>query len=440
MCAAGILFLSGPINLLAAPKPAALPVLSRALTLNEAVAVALANSLMLKETQADADAASARARSARAQASPILSTTTYGTIGDSSNIFTTSPGVAPQNLFAVPPHGFADQNLMLMIPLYTGGRIAGRIQSGKSQAAAAGASLDAARLSLVETVTEAYATALLRQSLVDAAQSRLAAEDEQVRVTQEKVNTGRSAPVDLLREQAEQADARQALLRVQNDAALALVSLKVVLGVSQDSLITFSDTLDGLVHQPITMPTDLQEAQRLALARRPELIASAQTVEAAKAAVKDAQGAYAPQVYGVAMGDAMALSQGTSRAGYSIGITASLPLVDGGQRRADVDAAKARLARAEAEEQVVQQQIIQDVTVAWLTLQTAIESNKAAIAGVTAAREAYSLADLRYNAGKSVAAERLDALAALTRAQGSLAQAMSDLVVARRILRQAVGA
>ena len=438
MCAAGIFFLSGPLSLSAAPEPVGLPVLNRALTLNEAVA--LANSLTLKEALADADAASAGAQSARAQASPSLSTTTYGTTGDSSNIFTTSPGVAPQNLLSVPPRGFADQNLMLMIPLYTGGRIAGRIQAGRSQAAAARASLDAARLSLVETVTEAYATVLLRQSLADAAQSRLTAEDEQVRVTQEKVNMGRSAPVDLLREQAEQADARQALLRAQNDAALALVSFKVTLGVSQDSPLTLSNTLDGLARQPITLPSDLQEAQRLALAHRPELVAAAQTVEASKAAVKDAQGANAPQVYGVAMGDAMALSQGPSRAGYSIGITASLPLVDGGQRRADVNAAKARLARAEAEEQVVQQQIIQDVSAAWLTLQTAIESNKAALAGATAAREAYRLSDLRYNAGKTVVSERLDALAALTRAQGSLAQTMSDLVGARAALQKADGA
>ncbi len=424
------------------PSSADVPTLtvsSGRLSLQDAVAVALANNLTLKEAQADADAALAGARSVKAQASPSLSTTTYATTGDSSNIFTTSPGVGPQNLFNVPPHGFADQNLMLMIPLSTGGRLAGRTQAGRSQAAAASSSLDAARLSVAESVTEAYVTALLRQSLVDAAQSRLAAEDEQVRVTQEKVNTGRSAPVDLLREQAEQADAQEALLRAQNDAALGLVNLKVVLGVSQDSPITLSDTLDGLAGQPIALPVSLQEAQRLALARRPELAAAAQIAEAAKAAVRDAQGAYQPQVYGVAMGDAMALTQGRSRAGYSVGITASLPLVDGGQRRADVDAAKARMARAEAEAQVVQQTVTQEVTAAWLNLQVATVANRATGAGLIAAREAYRLADLRYNAGKSVAAERLDALAALTRARGSQAQVTSDLVIARAKLKRSMG-
>ena len=144
----------------------------------------------------------------------------------------------------------------------------------------------------------------------EAAQARLDAEDEQVRVTQEKVLTGRFAPVELLREQAEQADARQSLLRAQNDAALALVSFKVTLGVSQASPIILSDTFAGLSDQPTAFPGTLEEAQRLAPLRRPELIAAGQSVEAARGAVKEAQGAYAPQVYGVAMGDAAAFFAG----------------------------------------------------------------------------------------------------------------------------------
>ena len=136
----------------------------------------------------------------------------------------------------------------------------------------------------------------------------------------------------------------------------------------------------------------------------------------------------------------MALSQGPGRVGYSLGIIVSLPLADGGQRRADVDAAKARLARAETEEQITQQSVAQDVVSAWLTLQTAAEAARAADVGVTAAAEAYHLADLRYNAGKSVAAERLDALAALTRAQGNSAQATANLVIARaRLIRATAG-
>ena len=112
-----------------------------------------------------------------------------------------------------------------------------------------------------------------------------------------------------------------------------------------------------------------------------------------------------------------------ARAGYTVGLTASLPLYDGGQRRAEVDAAKARAARAQADALNVQELVERETASAWLTWQTATAQVQAANAGVSAAQQGYDLANLRYNAGKSTTAERLDALATLVRAQGAVAQA-----------------
>ena len=403
-----------------------------------ALSVASVNSLTLKQMQADANSASAAAQSAKAQTKPSLSTTTYATVGDSFNILTTSPGVMPQNIFAVPPHGFADQNLMLMVPLLTGGRLESSVTAARRQGEAAQLSVQASRLTVAEAVTEDYTTAALQRDLVGVAQARLTAEDEQVRVTQEKVGAGRSAPVDLLREQAEQADARQALLAARNSAALALVSLRAALGVSQASRIVLSDDLEVLAGMEATAPASLQDALRQAEGRRPELAAAQRQMEAAQAGVSAVQGAYSPQVYGVAMGDAMT-GERAGRTGYTVGLTASLPLYDGGQRRADADGAKARLDRARTDAQQARQQVDQQVAAAWLTLQTATAQVQAARAGVAAAQVSYSLMTLRYNAGKSVTAERLDALSALTRAQGSAAQAKANMVIARARLQAALG-
>lgn len=413
------------------------PTVRQTLSLSQAVTLALANNLTVRAVGAEADAAAAQVRSTRAAQRPGLSTTTYATVGNSGNIFNTSPGVGPVNLFSVPSRGFVDQNLMLMVPLSTGGRLRARTEAAQGQAQAAVLSDQATRLSVVRDVTLAYHTALLRQALVAVAQAREDAEDEQVRVTQAKVDTGRLAPVDLRREQAEQADARQAVLAAQNDASLALVDLKTVLGMDQASPLTLTDTLDSLAAQTVRLPASLDEARRQAAAR-PEIAAAQHQVEAARAGVRDAREAYSPQVYGVAMGDAMT-EAGGGRLGYSVGLTASLPLADGGQRRADVDAAKARLARAEADAESVRQGVAREVSAAWLTQQTAHAQVDAAQMGVAAAHEAFDLATLRYNAGKSVTAERLDALAALTRAQGTLAQAKADLLSARTRLLAALG-
>ena len=416
-----------------------MPILSNAtLSLRDALKIAVQNNVTLKQMQADARSASAAARSANAQTKPSLSVTTYGTIGDSSNILTSSPGVMPQNIFAVAPHGFADQDLMLMVPLLTGGKLGSASAAAQKQGEAALLSVQASRLTVTETVTEDYANAALQQTLVGVAQARVTAEDEQVRVTQERVDTGRSAAVDLLREQAEQADARQALLAAQNNAALAFVNLKTVMGVSQGSDFTLSNTLDALMGTASLAPASLQETLRQAERHRPELTSAQKQVEAAQAGLHNAQGTYAPQIYGVAMSDAMT-GQRVGRTGYTVGLTASLPLYDGGQRRADVDEARARLDRVRADALQVRQTVDQQVAIAWLMLQTATAQVQAADGGVAAAQESYNLENLRYKAGKLIIAERLDALSALTRAQGTVAQAKAGLVIAHAQFQAALG-
>ncbi len=415
-----------------------LPLVTRTLSLRDAITLALSGSFSLRGAEADAAVAAAQATATAAQQRPGLSTTTYATAGDAANIFTTSPGVGPTNYFNVTPKGFADQNLMLMVPLYTGGRLQARTQAARSQALAAGLTGQAARLAVVRDVTLAYHAVLRQQALAAAAQARVEAEDEQMRVTQEKVAAGRLAPVDLLREQAEHADALQAQLAAQNAVDLSLVEMKIALGVAPTSRITLSDTLDDLTPQDASLPQTLEEALRQADAGRPEIEAARRQMEAAGAGLRDVRGTYAPQVYGVAMGDATA-APGGRRLGYSVGLTASLPLYDGGQRRADVDTAHGRVLRAEADAEGVRQNVTREVSSAWLSLQTATAQRAAAQVGVAAAKQAYDLATLRYNAGKGIAAERLDALAALTRARGGLAQATSDAVDARTRLLQAVG-
>lgn len=424
---------------LAALSPPAAAEDARPLSLRDALALAQVNNVSVQQSRADADEAAAAARSAQAQQQPSVSTTTYATAGDSSNVLTTSPGVMPQNIFIVPPRGFADQNVMVMVPLFTGGTLAGRAASARSLGAAAQAGVQGSLLTVTASVTQAYADAALQTALTATAQARLTAEDEQVRVTRERVKVGRLAPVDLLRERAAQAEARQGVLAAANARGLALVSLKSLLGTSQSSEWKLTDTLDDLSAQTSSLPSTLDAALQTARERRPEIQAAQSRVQATQAEVGARKGAYAPQVYAVGMADVMTASGGAGRAGFTVGLTASLPLYDGGERRADVDGASARLARARADADQSRQQVEQETASAWLTWQTATAQVEASGAGVSAAQEGYALANLRYNAGKSLTAERLDALAALARAQGALAQAKADVVTARARLQAAIG-
>ena len=435
-CAAG-LFLTSSLVCAASVTVPDLPMVNNAsLSLKDAVNIAMVDNITLQEADTDAKSAGAASKSAKAMLSPTVSMTTYGMYGDTSNVAASSPGVLPQNIMLVDPNGFADQNVTVMVPIYTGGKLELNSASAHQQSQSAGFMAAGAKIAVTEAVTEAYANTALQQSLVDTAQARLTAEDEQVRITQQKVDAGSSAPVDLLREQAEQADAKQGVLAAQNGAGLALIQLKSAIGVSQESQITIADTLDSLSEtelSPATLADSLSQAEK----NRPEMAAAATQIAAAKSGVGAVRGEYAPQIYGLAMGDAM--SGSPAHMDYTVGISASLPLFDGGQLGADRDTASAKLERAQEAAQQTRQQVDQEAASAWLTEQTAVSEVEAATAGAAAAQQGYDLAVMRFNAGKSVEADRLDALSALVRAEGDLAQAKAGMVIARAKLKAAVG-
>ena len=344
----------------------------------------------------------------------------------------------PENILAVPSQGFADQNVIAMAPLYTGGKLAGRVKSAKFQTAAAKLGIAAAEITAQSDVTQAYAHVLVDQELARVAKGKVTAEEDQVKVSQDKLNVGHAALVDVLREQAEVADGYQAQIAADNNMTLAMLDLTTLLDLQVDSQITLTDTLDSALAQSPPIPATLVDALKLAFTVRPDLQAANSQSDAAAANVVAAHGAYAPQIYGVGMADA-SLQNGGSGVGFTVGITASLPLYDGGERRADIDGARAKLERSHTDSLKVRQEIAEQVSAGWLNLQTAIAQVDAASAGLTAATEGYRLADLRYNAGKSTTAERLDALAASIRAEGALAQAKGDVIMARGMFLAAIG-
>ncbi|MGO8671463.1 MAG: TolC family protein [Capsulimonadaceae bacterium] len=415
-----------------------LPVMNSALTLRDALAVAAEHNIARQQAGVDTSIATDAVQSARSQTEPGIAATTYGLAGNAASIVGTPPGVFPSNNISAASGGALGENFILMAPLYTGGRLSGPLDSARRRSEAAALAQSETDLATQESVVDAYTGSLLDSALVDVAQARLTAEDEQVRVTQDRVTAGSVPPLDLLREQAEEASAKQQVVAAQSVADIAVVQLKAALGISQASTITLADTLDTIA-LPAGLPAGLPQAIAAAEANRPDLRAACKGIDAAREDLRAAEGTYAPQIYAVGMADVPTRSTGAGQGDYTVGLTAGIPLFDGGERRAEVGAARKRLERAILDTQSLRQTIDQEVATAWLNLQSTTQEVTTAQAGVTAAQQAYDLATLRYNAGKSVVAERLDALAALTRARGDLAAATAAILTARARLMTSMG-
>ena len=109
------------------------PRLSGPLSLKDAVETALRENFDVQAVRFEADAAHEETRSLRAMTRPQISANTYVSSGDMRNILGTPPGSSPANALTVPTKRFVDQNLTLMVPLYTGGKLGNLVKAASQR-------------------------------------------------------------------------------------------------------------------------------------------------------------------------------------------------------------------------------------------------------------------------------------------------------------------
>ena len=422
------------VNAFAQTPGADRPAISGALTLDSAVKTGLRESLALRVSQADIKSATAATRIARSQKLPQLSATTYLTYGDFANIYNASPNVTPANSIVAPSQGYADQNFTLSVPLYTSGRLENQIRAASGRERAASLDLGEMRLEIALKIKEAYYRALLAGEGIKVGQARSEAAAELIKNAQALFEAGKGLQASVFRAEAEAADARRMLMNAENLQAKAMLEMKVEMGVRLDSDIRLANALE-FVPTVQDLAAQLSEAAR----RRPGLQSANMKIAASRdetQAVKSSQGL---QVYAVAMADGLISHPLGTREGYSVGLTLSLPILDGGRRRAETAQARALEDRLEAEERNLSLRIESEVREAWLDHQTANENYQSAISALKSAQSAYDVTALRVQNQKGLLIEQLDSQSALTQARLNVAQAIYERSVAIARLKRAVG-
>jgi outer membrane protein TolC len=469
-----LLLLAAPAVVLAAPDPpvppagsapepgslekllASRPVVNGPLTMDQAVETALRESPVVRGAVEEVEAAAGWLAAARAERRPWVSANLFASGGNNTNIVAGPAPTQPQMIMGLPKGGFFEANLMAMVPLFTSGRLQAMVRQAAAQRDASKADLESQRQEVALMVRMAYREALARRSLVEVWRARLQEDEERLRLDREKVAAGRIPAFYVQRDEAEVAATRQDLTNAGRDVELSLLQLRTVMGVSPASRIEIpgsleyqssADFLSRLAvgapapagssgASPSALPPDLASLLRLAERQRPELQASALRTRAVTAETASLRGAYGPQVSLFAMGDALTEEP---HGGLTAGVAASFPLFNGGQRRARLQTAGAERRRQEQEQQRIALQVSQEVSAALLNLRAAEQNIATAQAALVAAREDYRVAAMRYDAGRSIGVEVLDALTARVRAESNVVQALFQYNVQRDRLLRAVG-
>jgi len=401
------------------------------LSLAGALEFAAKNNPLVLGAAADLAAAREAAGGARSRRLPSLSANGFATVGSYGSIYPSAPRVDPTYSLLAPKGGLLDANLMLMWPLLTGGLIEAMVVSAGGLEAAAGYDLQDARADAALGVEDAYFRALLAAENATAEEGRVEASADMVNRTILLAEAGKGIEASVRRAQAELAQARRSLATARGERAKALLGLKSTLGIDLDSEITLSDPLpDTQAAKPVAVyAQSADKARGMVLAARARL-------GAAEADVRAAEGSQRPQLYGVAMADA---ATQTGSRGASVGLVLSVPVFDGGGRRAETARVRAMRDRAAANVRQAELNAQREVRQAYVDRTTADENVRSAQASVEGAKASYEVVALRVANGKGILVEQLDALQALRRARADFAQARYDRAIAEARLRRAAG-
>src|SRR5579862_7076891 len=144
--------------------------------------------------------------------------------------------------------------------LFTGGRMTSQRAAADAQARSASVEVSSQQAQLALTVTQAYYDAILTDQLVAIADSALAETDDILRQTQLQRQVGNAAEYDLLRAQVARDNQVPVLLQAKSGRQVAYLRLKQLLNLSLDDSVRLTTKLDAsgepALPQSATAPTD----------------------------------------------------------------------------------------------------------------------------------------------------------------------------------------
>lgn len=290
------------------------------------------------------------------------------------------------------------------------------------------AEVEAAHYGLLVARAQVEALAQLEVSLqasLEAAEARL--------------RGGLASRADELRARAALAEAQLARQAAERDQAKAEAALKQAAAIEQ----TRPLVLDWKPEPPAELEAAdllaglLAEAQR----QRPDLKALEAAAASARAEAERARAARWPS---------LSLAANTGRTyfleddraastSYSVGVSLTAPLFDGGRLAAEARAAERDAERLQAEVALQQNQVARAVTEAYLDVRHAQAQRAGVAVQFESATESEEAAEARYRAGVGSLLELLTAQAALARARQSAAQADAEWLAAFSRLNHALG-
>ena len=407
---------------------------TEALSLEQAVKLALQNNSLLKASELGVEAAQARVRFAASAYLPKLSFDHTFTRGNNpiyvfGSLLTqrrfTAENFALDRLNVPPPLSNFQNRFSATQLLYDFGRSPSRVAQSRVGSRLSEKELDAERSDLIFRVVKAYYDALLAREMGQVAEadvrSAKAAEDSAA----SRLEAGVALESDLLSVQVHRAGQEEELLKATAALKLAQSALCLELGTPLEQQFVLIQRVNSLSTSADT--ADLAILQKIALQNRPDYGQSELALQNQELAVKAARSEFFPTVslFGSWETDDQSFA---SRAGnnWLAGMNFHLNLFDGRANAARLAESRLQRKRTQAMREHLAQAIRLQVQKAFLDLETARQRIAVSQEAVKQAEESVRIIRNRYDAGLATVTDLLRAETAVSSAKGNNLRAIFD--------------
>ena len=416
------LFVSvGPLN---AQQPPTGIVQGETITLDRAVALAIAHHPSILASRSTVEASQSRIGQAQANYWPQIEASSGYTRGYTAGITSSLRSGAYDQY---------EGTLTGTQKIYDFGRTASQVGVQKF-------STEAARADLTNTVDQTVLNLKVAYFGLLQAQRNRQVTVETTRQFQQHLDqargffeVGTKAKFDVTKAEVDLSNARLNQIRAENAVRVARVGLDNAMGLPAAPGYEVEDVLTSPPYD-ITLESALQQAYAV----RPDLQSILAKKKAAEQSIRLAKAGYYPSLDGSAT-YGWGGSDFPLRENWTAGATISVPLFNGFLTKHQIDEAQANFRTLMANEAAIRQTIAYDVQQAFLSLSEAKERIAVAEVTVRQATENLDLANGRYAAGVGSPIEVTDALVSLSNARMSYNQALYDYRIAQATMDKARG-
>jgi outer membrane protein len=407
------------------------------LTLEQAIQLALKQSPEILMAKGKLEEAQGEKEQAGAKLLPHLALHGFLDTGDTSTMLDTTSSVEPMGWIMSNPTkgGNFGGVVSFSYPIFTSGYLNEALESASFRQDSQKESLAMAKLNVTTEVTVAYDAVLEAEENLKASQENLKEANEIRHLADKNYKAGTAPYFYLLRAQSLFSESQEKFAQAKNDLQILKVQLTSVLGESSSKIFSLSGCLKTSFPPLPSFDSVLETAYE----NRPDIKSVQAQVKEYAARAKSMAGSLGPQVYFFSRYDAVSNETPGAFNGYNVGIHASFPIFDGGGREGKIKEAKGELKEAQAHLLTLTLQIKNQTAKAYYDFQSALREIVSAQDEVKSAAENLRIAMLRFQTGKGIFLEILDAQKALSDARYRYAKALFDANVSYVFLKRAEG-